>query len=354
MWAYRIFAWGCALAIIGATAAARPLHLPQPQTHPAAVASRPAPPPQDMPAHAHGLLTSVMLADLGFSNGFRLANLGERRDVFVSMPEGADITADELTLVFDDMSAYDAHRSLEILVNDRTAASIPLDGHTTGRLVHVRLGDAKPQHGYLRFTFVYSGAATKDRCIDVRYVGDSLTIRPETAVAVNVDFPGHLDVGTTTALLPRQVMVALPNRALTSSEIATALTLARSLTASGRRVAFQLGFDGLRGPPKPDAPRQWDRGLILIGSLDDVSGVLDAPLERVAGLVPTFGTLAAAHVGGFPALIVSDINSGRAARLFSSPVLSATRGIAQASVGDMATPALPVDRVTFDQLVDKI
>ena len=33
---------------------------------------------------------------------------------------------------------------------------------------------------------INSGAATLDRCIDVRYVGDSLTVRPETAVEVNV------------------------------------------------------------------------------------------------------------------------------------------------------------------------
>jgi len=66
--------------------------------------------------------------------------------------------------------------------------------------------------------------------------------------------------------------------------------------------------------------------------------VLDAPLALLAGPMPAFGTIAATRVEGFPALLVSDASSVRASRLFASPSLSATRGLAAASVGEIASP----------------
>ncbi|MGA3302191.1 MAG: hypothetical protein ABSC72_02765 [Methylovirgula sp.] len=291
-----------------------------------------------------------MLADFGFVSGFRLANLGERRDVFVAMPQGADITAGELVLAFDDVTAYEAKRSLEVLVNDGTVASIPLDGHSTGRVVHIPLANAKPQQGYFKLTFIYSGAATPDRCIDVRYVGDSLMIHPETKLALNVDFPAAPDVGTTAALLPRDVTLVLPRRKLEPSDIETALTLARALTGSGRHVLFQVGYEKPHDVAQDESQRVWNHGLIFLGQIDDVSGLLEAPLAMVAGTMPSFGTLTAVRIGGFPALVVSDLDSGRAARLFGSPDLSATRGVTEVSVGSFAAPSEPTDNVSFDQL----
>jgi hypothetical protein len=338
---------------------------PRPKSRPHTEAAVPAPPPSQSratapspdptppvagPARPGELLTAITLADIGFASGFRFANLGGRREVFVPLPQGADISATELVLAIDDVSAHDAKRSLEILVNDRVAAAIPLDGRQMGRTVRVPLAGAKPREGYLKLAFLYSGAATQDRCIDVRYVGDSLTIRPESALEIGVDFAGAPDVGTTAALMPRDVAVVLPRRPLAPQDIATALTLARSLTVSGRRVTFQHGFDALREAAKSQDARRWARGLVLVGSFDDASGLLDAPLATVAGAVPSFGTLAAVRVGGFPALLVSDVGSARAGRLFASPSLSATRGVATASVGDTALPIVATDRISFDRL----
>ena len=53
--------------------------------------------------------------------------------------------------------------------------------------MRVPLAGIKPRDGFIKLTFLYSGAATPDRCIDVRYVGDSLTIRPETALDIAFD-----------------------------------------------------------------------------------------------------------------------------------------------------------------------
>ena len=144
----------------------------------------------------------------------RFANLGGHRDLFVPLPQARDVAASDLLLVLDDVSAHDSRRNLEVLVNDRTVMAIVLDGKTRGRSIRIPLAKAKPRDGYLKLSFLYSGAATLDRCIDVRYVGDSLTIRPDTAVEVDLGPTGTLDVATTAALMPREVALVLPGRRL--------------------------------------------------------------------------------------------------------------------------------------------
>jgi hypothetical protein len=151
------------------------------------------------------ILSAVTLADIGYADGFRFANLGGRRELFVPVPQGADIVASEMVLVIDDVSAHEARRSLEVVLNDRTVAAISLDGKGSVRTVRIPLGRMKPREGFLKFSFLYSGAATHDRCIDVRYVGDSLTVRPDTAIEIEFAFAGRPDVATTVALMPRDV-----------------------------------------------------------------------------------------------------------------------------------------------------
>ena len=210
-----------------------------------------------MPVRPGDILAEVTLADIGFANGLRFANLGGHHELFVPLPQDGEVTARELVLVLDDVSAHDARRNLEVQVNDRTVTAIVLDGKSRGRTVRVPLGNTKPKDGYLKLTFLYSGAATLDRCIDVRYVGDSLTIRPETAVEVDVGPVGNLDVATTAALLPRDVAIVLPGRRLAATETATAVTVARALISTGRRVSFHHGYNGLADLAKPDQPGRW-------------------------------------------------------------------------------------------------
>jgi hypothetical protein len=302
------------------------------------------------PARPGGVLAELTLADIGFINGLRLANLGGRRDLFVPLPQDGEAAASELMLVIDDISAHEARRSVEVQANDRTVAAIALDGKSRNRTVRIPLGKVRPKDGYLKLSFLYSGAATLDRCIDVRYVGDSLTVLPATAIEVDVGPVGELDVATTAALMPRDVTILLPGRRVTESEIATAVTVARSLIGSGRRVSFHQGYDGIAELSKRDESGRWMRGVVLVGPLAEVANVIDAPLAKIAGAIQPFGTLAAVRVGGFPALLVSDGDVVRAGRLFASPLRAATRGVAAASVGEAAPVDLPTDRATFEQL----
>jgi cellulose synthase operon protein B len=327
-----------------------PRHAATPLVHHAAATpatTEVAPPPAVRPG---SVLAEVTLADIGFINGVRLANLGGRQDLFVPLPQDGAVAATGLTLVLDDVSAFEARRNLEVQINDRTATAIALDGKTRDRTVRIPLAKVRPRDGYLKISFLYSGAATLDRCIDVRYVGDSVTVRPETAVEIDVGPVGELDVATTAALMPREVTVALPGRRVTESEVATAVTVARSLIASGRRVAFHRGYEGLGELSRRDESGRWIRGVVLVGPLAEATSVLDAPLAKVAGPIQPFGTLAAVRVGGLPALLVSDGDVVRAGRLFASPLRAATRGVAAAFVGEAAPVDAPTDRATFEQL----
>ena len=299
---------------------------------------------------SNSLISAVTLADVGFANGMRFANLGGQHELYVPLPQDSEVAARNLVLVLDDFTAHEAKRSLEVQINNRTVASIVLDGKGRDRVVQVPLNGAKPKDGYLKFVFLYSGAVTPDHCIDVRYVGDSLIIRPETAVEVDVGPAGRLDVPTTAALMPRDVAVVLPGRHLAATELATALTVARALVSSGRRVTFYDGTDAIPDLTKRDEAGHWAHGIVLVGSLADFTGIIDSPIAEVAGDLRKFGLIDAVRVRGLPVLVIADAESARAARLFGTPMLAATRGVPSASVGQVTPIELSKDRVTFDQL----
>jgi hypothetical protein len=308
-----------------------------------------APQPQAAESPSAGPIAEITLGDLGFVNGFRFANLGGQGELFVPLPQG-DATATALDLVFDDVSAHDATRNLQVQVNDRTVAAIVLDGKSPDRMLRVPLPAARARNGFIKLTFLYSGAATIDRCIDVRAVGDVVTIRPETAVEIDVGPIAKLDVATTAVLMPRDVAVVLPPRPVSATEIATAITVGRAILSSGRRVTFYHGYDQIRTLAKRDDAGHWTEGVVLVGPLADAASIIDSPVAVVAGEFRQFGLLDAVRVGGLPALLVSDSEAVRAGRLFASPMLAATRGVTAASVGKSAPLDLPTDRVTFDQL----
>jgi hypothetical protein len=295
------------------------------------------------------VLSAITLADVGYTDGFRLANLGGRRELFVPLPQGADITARELVLTIDDISAHEARRSLEILLNDRSVAAIPLNGKGGVRTLHIPLGHARPRDGFLKFSFLYSGAATPNRCIDVRYVGDSLTVRPETAVDLEIVFPGSPDVATTAALMPRDVDVVVPRRRLEPSDIAAALSAARALAATGRRVSFEQGFDKLSDITRAQNHR-WTRGVVLVGALQEVLSHLDAPVASIAGPATSLGTVVAGRIGGLPALVISDANTVRVGRLLGSQNLKATRGVRAVTIAQVATPRAATSKADFERL----
>ncbi len=152
--------------------------------------------------------------------------------------------------------------------------------------------------------------------------------------------------------MPRDVAVVLPGRRAATSEIATAITIARSLISSGRHVSFYRGYDALADLAKRDEAGRWTRGIILVGPLAEAVGVVDSPVAKVAGRSSVVRHACrrsgrrVAGAGGF-----RRESSCSAGRLFASPLLAVTRGIPAATGrAKPRRPMLPTDRVTFDQL----
>jgi len=319
-----------------------------------AAAVTPAAPAAVLRAPLKSLLVDLPFADVGFPDGFRLSNLGGRREVYIPVPQGIELNPAELVLAYDDVSAHEARRSLEILVNDRSIASLALDGKSTGRTVRVPLGAAAvASEGFLKISFLYSGAATQDRCIDVRYVGDSITVRSESSVAFEVGIAGVPNIAATAALMPKDVAILLSDRAPPPADIAAALTLARSLTATGRQVRFYHGLDTMPDLVDGGDRRHWTRGLVVVGAFDRIADRLDAPvamLVSASGSPAVNGTLASARIGGVPILLVTDSASARIGHLLNNSSLSALRDAPAASVGQVSASKGPTDRVSFDAI----
>ena len=299
------------------------------------------------------LLVGVPLADLGQPNGFRLANLGGRREIYIPVPQGIELNVAQLILAYDDVSAYEAKRSLEILVNDRSVFALALDGKGTPHTVRIPLANAAVRDGFLKLSFLYSGAATQDRCIDVRYVGDSITVRPESAVEFEITITSTPNITATAALMPKDVAILLSNPTPPPADIAAALTLARSLAATGRHVTFYHGVATMPSLVERDDRRRWSRGLIVVGAFNQIAAYLDAPVATMVSAVGSFAidkNLAAARIAGVPVLLVTDPASALAGSLSVNPSLSVLRDTPSASVGQVFTSKRPTDRVSFDAL----
>ncbi len=336
----------------------RPLTLPPeqarvfPQIQKTAVVT-PAPQSIGGQGPAKSLLVGVPFAAAGFPNGFRLSNLGGHREVYIPVPQGIELRVADLVLAYDDVSAHESRRNLEILVNDRTVTALVLDGKGTGRTLRIPLGAAVLREGFLKLSFLYSGAATQDRCIDVRYIGDSLTVRPETAVEFEIGTAGLPTITATAALMPNDVAVLLSDPAPPPADIAAALTLARSLAATGRRVTFLSGIDTMPALVDGDDKRRWTSGLVVIGAFNRIADRLDAPVAILAsatGPAVADSNIATARIGGVPILLVTDPASARIGPQRNNPALSALRATSLASIGPVSTPKGPTEQISFDSL----
>jgi hypothetical protein len=313
----------------------------------------PGPPGATLEAPLKSLLVGVPLADVGFPNGFRLSNLGGRREVYIPVPQGIELSLADLVLSYDDVSAHDARRSLEIMVNDRSVSALALDGKSAARTARIPFANAVVREGFLKITFLYSGAATQDRCIDVRYVGDSITVRPESIVEFEIGITGIANITPTAALMPKDVAILLSNVTPTPADIAAALSLSRSLSATGRHVTFYHGVNTMPALVDPENRRRWVRGLVVVGAYNRIADRLDRAVPTTAGMKGSIDTnqgISAARIGGTPVLLLTDPSSPRAGRLLENPSLAALRDTASASVGPTSTSNGSTIRVSFDEL----
>ena len=309
--------------------------------------------------------------------------LGASREFFFPVPRALKSAA-TLSLSYEAATSFENQRSIEIFIGERSLLLKPLSGMHERDVLRIPLDRLDTASGFVRIAVRYGRVMSDDRCVDMRYAGDHLTILPETALELAFDRNAVDTVADALALMPRDVAIYLPGRELSTGEFGAAIEMARALRETGRRTRFEtlpgadavaaIGQSGARqnllalaftprlpgafAPPPPapalgEAAPLWTSGAIVIGAADDLTalaGAMRGPLFR-GDAKP--GALASAltlvNVGMGPAVLVSGADPQSAARLAAS----AWRSAAVKSVisTDGAPLQLASDRpYTFDRL----
>ncbi len=181
---------------------------------------------------------TISLPEIGFKEGARLTGLGATRDLFFPVPRSMKFNA-QLTLAYESATSIDARRSVEVMIGERTLLLKPFNGTTERDSIKIPVNVSDVSNGFIKVTVRYGHAMQEDRCVDMRYAGDHLTILPETNLKISFDRNGVDSVASALSLMPRDVSIYLPARELSAPEFGAALDTARALREMGRQVKFE-------------------------------------------------------------------------------------------------------------------
>lgn len=283
-----------------------------------------------------GTARSITLHDLGLDRGIDFSSFSGYRDLYFPIPHHGFQTA-TLEIFMRAGAAFPGRRNLQISAGGRVLDSRPLGLGESLDPVIVPIDPALAEDGFLRVTLRYSGALQADRCVDERVSGDFLSIRPETALNLNVAPESLADVRSVASLMPRDVVVVLPERTLERGEIAAALRASAVLKHKGAIVTLGTPTAVQQNPAGP-----WSRGVILIGKPQDYPFL---PVNAQAGdgiiVVPT---------ASGPALLIGGGEDAATAL----PLLN-TRWLPLADAGALAVNLLAEDgklrrSISFEEL----
>ena len=248
---------------------------------------------------------------------------------------------------------------------ERQTLKIPLDG-------------VEASNGFVKISVRYGHVLPDNRCVDIRFAGDHLTIMPETSLQLSFEKAAVDSVASALTLMPRDVAVYLPGRDLSSREFGAALEAARALREAGRRVRFETlpgadataKFDtGMRTPPAPtlafmpraqlpfsaqsEAPVAWTQGAVIIAAKEDIellAGNSRATLFRPDAKPDlSASSLSLINFSSGPAVLVSGPDPQSAARLIGSAWNAAAVKSTVSSEGNV-WQMREDGRFTFDRL----
>ena len=257
-----------------------------------------------MAAAADALQRTVPLAELGFEKGAEFSGFGGQRDFFFPVPS-TGLKAAVLRLKLNAGAAVAGRRHVQISAGGRILQALPLEGREAEQTVVLPLDPQLAKDGFLQVSLRYSGAFTQDRCVDQRVAGDFLTVLPESALEMEFGTEAYADVRSVASLMPRDVRIVLPNRALKANEAAAAIRIASVLKRQGATVTFETAAVLQEGDGKT-----WLRGTVLIGQPQDF-------FENLSGEAAVNGITVAATQAG-PALLISGKNPAPAIALLGT------------------------------------
>ena len=344
----------------------------------------------------------IGLPEIGLAEGARLSGLGGSRDFFFPVPRGARLAGVTLNLAYETASSTDSRRGVEVLLGERTAFLQTIATARETGVLHIPLDGVDTSTGFAKVTIRYGGLI-EQKCLDLRYAADHLTVLPETALKFSVDREMVNTVAATLALMPQQVDIYVPARAMTTDEYAAAIVAARGLRATGHEIRFQLlpsasltssigsssrasGAVGQTYPslmsgqsmvagiparfaapptlatpfpaPVPEATNLWSRGAVVIASPNEVAALGVARNPDAESADPSRdvdapkSALSLIRFGGAPAILISGDDPRAAADLIASPWRSAAiKSDVSARLsngGDIGAGALTFDRLRTD------
>ncbi|RLQ88856.1 hypothetical protein [Notoacmeibacter ruber] len=246
----------------------------------------------------------IGLDELGFETGLEFQGMTGRRDLFFPAPSTASSL--HLRLVFRAGAAHESRRTLRILVNGRSLVTRALQSENENFVIDEKIGPAAIREGFLRVSIEYSGAFTEDRCLDERVGGDFLQLQASSQLSIGLSPEALTDSRDILALLPKEIDILIPRRALAAEEAEALIRLKSLFAAQGRtvRVAGLSRQAVTKGVPAGI----WSRGLIAIGQADEL-GLKDPGSDSVLRTTMT--------VQG-PALLVSGESQSSAVDLLTS------------------------------------
>ncbi len=344
----------------------------------------------------------IGLSEIGLAEGARLSGLGGSRDFFFPVPRGARLAGVTLNLAYETASSTDSRRGIEVLLGERTAHLQAIDSPRESGHLQIPLDGLDTSTGYARVTIRYGGLI-EQKCLDLRYAADHLTILPETTLKFSVDKEAVNTVAATLALMPQPVDIYVPARAMSTDEYAAALVAARGLRATGHDIRFQLlpsasltssigSTSRAAGPmgqtypslmsgqsmvagiparfaapptlatafpaPAPEASNLWSRGAVVIASPAEVAALGVAGKSSVDSTDPSrdmdapTAALSLIRFGGAPAILISGDDPRAAADLIASPwrsaAIKADVSARLSNGGEAASGALTFDRLRTD------
>ena len=140
-----------------------------------------------------------------------------------------------LALSYESATSFDSQRSIEVLVGERSLLLKPLTGTHDRQTLRIALDSSDAVNGFVKISVRYGRVLPDDRCVDIRFAGDHLTVLPETSLQLTFDRTAVDSVASAMMLMPRDVAIYLPGRELNSREFGAALEAARAIRDTGDR-----------------------------------------------------------------------------------------------------------------------
>lgn len=215
------------------------------------------------------------IGGLGFRNGLTSRGFTDTLEAYFTVPPSARAATGRLTVKLEALAPDGVEGFAEILLNGKGRASLPL----TAGLQHVTtVLPVEPTllaDGHLTLAVSYRGAISDNRCADERLGELSLTLLPDSALAVPVAKEAFTRPDSAWEVLPERVTLFLPRPPLSPAEYETALKLAVALERWGHEVTFAVDeTTPTSGAGAIVLTRKTARKSTIVAGLQDSAAVL--------------------------------------------------------------------------------